>query len=413
MVPLSLLVVVSSLFAPSLPTSVQADLRRVERARSLNRFVDVLADAGVIDAWTREADITLRCLEAPEPDVFIFSTAQAGRTREDVERAAASSLLAFNATGVRVDAVGRAARDNATFRIEFFHSDEMEKLRDEAVSIEGLSGSAVGHRPQKLDIDHIPIGRYADGGVCSISLLASNALVAGVPRSGKSVCLSALVCQLMRCRHELIYILSPKDLDFANFEGRCVVVGDLGEMIAVLEAVRGEMARRKALCRREGVKKIDRFTDDVPHITVIVDEFSVLKKTVEADGGKPRKVGVEFEALLTSLVEEGGFAGISFVLATQRMSSTNVSTDLRDLISGTRISFAQETAESDRMVFGDWAKDAPAHEIPTDCKGVGYVSVGGRRPRLFKCAMADASTERSVARETMGSAPQPLDLSGR
>ena len=410
MVPLSLLVVASSLFAPSLPTSIQADARRAERARSLNRFVDVLACSGVIDAWTREADITLRCLEAPEPDVFIFSTSQPGRTREDIEKAAASSLLAFNATGARVDVVGRSARDNATFRIEFFHSSEMDALRDEAVSLDGLSVPADGRRPKPLGISNIPIGRYADGSVCSISLLASNALISGVPRSGKSVCLSTLVCQLMRCRNELIYILSPKDLDFANFEGRCVVVGDIGEMVAVLEAVRGEMGRRKALCRSEGTKKIERFTTDVPHITVIVDEFSVLKKTVEFSGGKARKVGVEFETLLTSLVEESGFAGISFVLATQRVSGTNVSTDLRDLISGARISFAQETAESDRMVFGDWAKDAPAHEIPTDCKGVGYVSVGGRKPRLFKCAMADASTERSVARETAPDAPKPLDL---
>ena len=180
-------------------------------------------------------------------------------------------------------------------------------------------------------------------------------------------------------------------------------------MIAALRGVKEEMDRRKSYCRSNGLKKIEHFTDDLPHITVIVDEFSVIKKTVVPDEkGKPRKIGVEFETILTSIVEEGGFAGISFVLATQRVSSNNMSTDLRDLISGTRISFAQETTESDRMVFGDLARYAPAHEIPNDCKGVGYISVGGRKPVLFKCALAEKDDERRIASETLDRKPRQI-----
>lgn len=133
-------IALASAFAPDLPFSIQADFRRAAIAASYNKFIDVLTAGRIIDAQTRREDISLECLEAPEPDIFIFSTSQVGKTEGDIKRIVNSSLLAFNATGVSVEPVRNARRGNATFRITYFSDDEMARLRDMRVSLSDLDG---------------------------------------------------------------------------------------------------------------------------------------------------------------------------------------------------------------------------------------------------------------------------------
>ncbi len=97
------------------------------------------------------------------------------------------------------------------------------------------------------------------------------------------------------------------------------------------------------------------------------------------------------------LVAETRFAAFSFVIATQRVSSKNMSTDLRDLLGGNRIGFASETEETDKMIFGDLYKDAPCYRIGADLKGVGYISTDSQKPILFKGYFANEYDELNAA----------------
>ena len=162
--------------------------------------------------------------------------------------------------------------------------------------------------------------------------------------------------------------MSPKILDFQTFEGCGIrLVQDIEEMTAALNEVHAEAEARKAWCVAHNKK------------------------------GKTVKIGDLIEQKIMRLVAETGFAAISFVLATQRVSSTNMSTNLRDLIAGARCSFATETIESTKMILGDYASEAPCHDITTDQKGVGYISLDGVRPRPFKGAYASEADERAAA----------------
>ena len=243
-----------------------------------------------------------------------------------------------------------------------------------------------------MRISKMPIGKYADGGSVCVNLDSRNALINGNPRSGKSVMLSVLICDLLKCEHELVAIASPKSLDFAVFAVSPAVrlLQATDDILAHLDWLVAESERRKRLCEVQGVKKITPSPSE-PHITTVIDEFTVLKLL------EPK-----IEQKVMRLVAETGFAGFSFVISTQRVSSRNISTDLRDLIAGNRISFATETAESDKMIFGDLATFAPCHQIGANQQGVGYASLDGRRPRPFKSAIATKEDEQRSALEASG-----------
>lgn len=250
-----------------------------------------------------------------------------------------------------------------------------------------------------MEISKLPIGIYADGEPVLISLESRNCLINGNPRSGKSVCLSALICSLLRCRAERVFVLSPKILDFQNFEHAVGLFKEPGEMLAFLEQLDEQAEYRKTLCERHRIKKITEFTADVPHITVIVDEYTVIRKRTTLDEkGKTVKVGEQIEAAIMRLIAETGFAGISFVISTQRASSQNMSTDTRDIISGNRISFATSSIETNKMIFGDMAEYAPCHEITREQVGCGYISVDDGMPRAFKGAFASDVDELEAVR---------------
>lgn len=390
-------IIYATICNPLSAIALQADGRSRAKACSYNLFIDALYFGGVIDEHTEDGDFHLECLDAPEPDVFVLWTKQAGKSLSDIEDACKASLLAFDASEVLIEQVPNAIRKNGTYKITFSKANPIEDLTRRYISITSLGGSYP-------DVGKIPVGEFCDGSPVEVSLKEANMLVNGNPRSGKSVFLSVLICQLCKCQNERIVIMSPKLLDFANFTSAhaCTLVSDPQKMLNVLQSLQDENARRKELCLASGQKKISSFSSDTPHITVIIDEYTVVRKAIIQEK-KPRKIGEEIELELMKLVAETGFAGISFVIATQRVSSTNISTDLRDLISGTRVSFATETEEANRMIFGPMAKSAPCHLIPTTAKGVGYISTSGATPRLFKSAIATDLDEKSYACENGGS----------
>lgn len=252
-----------------------------------------------------------------------------------------------------------------------------------------------------MNISALPIGRYADGSPVLINLESRNGLMNGNPRSGKSVCLDVLICDLLRCENERLIVMSPKALDFQAFAQVVDLVQDPQDMLDKLSELHDVSEARKEWCvenRRKKLTPYD-FSPELPHYTVIIDEYTVVVKSTSLDDkGRVVRIGAQIEQAVMKMIAETGFAGISFMLCLQRASSTNMDTNIRDLIAGPRISFASSSVETDRMVFGDLADKAPCHRIGASQKGVGYVSIDGADPQPFKGAMASDEDEDDAVR---------------
>ena len=385
----SAVIIYKSIRDPKSWIALQQDGRNREDVNRFNRFVDALAAGGVIDAETLEEDIEI---EEDAPLVYTVRLHQFGKTGDQLQKACAASLNAIGAVDVEVKQTA-PSEYIAVFSPEFPH----QILSDTPCAYDDLVDD-------DITIQRLPVGVFLDGSPVEINLESRNMLLNENPRSGKSVLLSCLVADLARinaCHYrkggkkpiERVIVMSPKILDFQTFEGCGIrLVQDIEEMTAALNEVHAEAEARKAWCVAHNYEAVG------GHITVVIDEYTVIKtSTIEDEKGKTVKIGDLIEQKIMRLVAETGFAAISFVLATQRVSSTNMSTNLRDLIAGARCSFATETIESTKMILGDYASEASCHDITTDQKGVGYISLDGVRPRPFKGAYASEADERAAA----------------
>lgn len=369
------------------------DKRNADEIERYNTFIDILASGGVIDAKTEEGEIVV---EMPAPFVFTIELHQVGKSGAQIEKSVRGSLDAFGVVSVEVRRT--APSEYLVVYSEFPPVDELSKIN--------VSFSDLLDKMGEVTISSLPVGVYLDGSPVLVSLESRNGLLAGVMGSGKSVCLSALVCGLLRCNRpghllERTVIISPKILDFQNFREGCRLISEYGEIAGFLKELREEIERRKAYCISHGIKKIsgEHIEAVGGHITVIIDEYTVLATaTTLDDGGKVIKWGEqEFSMPLMRLLAEARFASISFVMALQKADSRNMDTRTRDLISGCRISFAAEGKTSTEMVFGEFAANAPCHEIGADHPGVGYVQIDAIPPQAFKGAYADDDDELAAA----------------
>lgn len=367
--------------------ALQQDERDRKATDCLNKFIDALYMGGVLDDYSTAEEVSIT---SPAPLVFDVELRQIGKTEEALRAAAEANLNAMESVAVET-------RRTAPSRFLVVYSPETPAER--------LAGIECRYRDMKtaVSIEALPIGQYEDGQPVYINLESRNALIGGNPRSGKSVALAALLCGLCRCPNERVTVLSPKVLDFQEFAPRVRLIQDPAEMLDYLNELHEEAERRKVWCVENRAKKIEPkdYTMSMPHLTTIIDEFAVIRAATTTDEkGKTIKTGEQIQAAVYRLIAETGFAASSFVLAVQKASgASGISTDLRDLINGNRISFATETPEATRMVLGEFADDAPCHLITTDQKGVGYISADGQPPRPFRGALTTQKDEEEAARQ--------------
>lgn len=372
---------------PESPIALQQDERDRAACDCLNKFIDALYMGGVLDDYSTAEEVSIT---SPAPLVFDVELRQVGKTEAALRAAAEASLNAMESVAVET-------RRTAPSRFLVVYSPKMpaERLAAMECRYKDLKPAA--------SIEALPIGQYEDGQPVYINLESRNALIGGNPRSGKSVALAALLCGLCRCPNERVTVLSPKVLDFQEFAPRVRLIQDPAEMLDYLNELNEEAARRKVWCVENRAKKIEPkdYTKSMPHLTTIIDEFAVIRAATTTDEkGKTIKTGEQIQAAVYRLIAETGFAASSFVLAVQKASgASGISTDLRDLINGNRISFATETPEATRMVLGEFADDAPCHLITTDQKGVGYISADGQPPRPFRGALTTQKDEEEAARQ--------------
>lgn len=364
-----------------------ADSRRQLRVFQFNEFLDILQRNRVFTRSTPASAVSLS-LVSSDPLVFDLSVRAAGVQDRQVEKAALDGLPLFDKASVVVDKTG-----NFSWRIRYADESALDALARSEVGFDDFPGITPS-------LDCLPVGAYSDGSPVCLSLSSRNMLLAGSPRAGKSVLLQCLIHRLVNLGdRERVIVFSPKSLDFAFFGDAIQLENDIEAMCRCLVDIYKEVNRRKALCERAGLTKLspEQFSAKVPHITLVIDEFTVLKTSEKTDDkGKKIKIGEKFEMAVMRLVAEAGFAGLSVVISTQKADSRNVDTRLRDLISGCRCSMAVETIESTRMLFGEYADSAPAHEITRSQVGCGYISLDGGVPLPFKGAYMPESDLRSI-----------------
>ncbi|MGH8877270.1 MAG: type VII secretion protein EccCa, partial [Stackebrandtia sp.] len=259
------------------------------------------------------------------------------------------------------------------------------------------------------DVLRVPLGVTAEGGILDLDLKESSlggmgphGLIIGATGSGKSEALRTLVMALTT-RH------SPEELALltVDFKGGATfaecdrlphnagsitnLVDDLSLVDRFEQALYGEMLRRQQLLKDVGnlpnLHEYQRLRsqrpdlDSLPHLLVIIDEFSELLTA------KP-----DFSDLFLAVGRIGRSIGVHLLLATQRLESGHI----RGLEShlSYRIGLRTFSEAESREAIGV----VDAYKLPPD-PGSGYLKVDTTVFTRFKAAMV-SSPYRPPARES-------------
>jgi len=194
----------------------------------------------------------------------------------------------------------------------------------------------VAELPQRVDVASwqpsggalaLPIG-VGLGGALSVALDAtwSLGLVVGLPGSGKSSLLRALVAGLARQdatgRRALVAALDTKSTEFAACDGRAILWGGAvarsqSEIAQTVDQVAVELRNRFDAIR--AADSDNYLALGIPALVVVVDELALVAQ----DGETLQE--------LTNVARLGRAGGVYTVLATQRPSAAVISGELRAL----------------------------------------------------------------------------------
>lgn len=206
----------------------------------------------------------------------------------------------------------------------------------------------------------IPFGVSTDKRMQSLKITQesgqNSAVVIGIPGSGKSVFLHALICNAA-----INY--SPEELnmyliDFSGVEFNVYAVGELPHArviapeaerefgLSVLKELYEEGSRRQDICRENDVSSIvdlkaKRPDLYMPRLLVIIDEFQKFFE-IENDA-----ISREANAKIHTIIQEFRKFGINLILATQKLPSSSVLP--RDLIAN-RIVFESSPADFSALI---------------------------------------------------------------
>jgi len=178
-------------------------------------------------------------------------------------------------------------------------------------------------------------------------------LVAGQTGSGKSVCISAILCSLLLgATPDRVRLLlgDLKRVDFPAFNGLphliVPLMHDHERILNALHWVTGEMDRRYRLFARASARNIADYNqtrsgpDRVPYIVFVIDELADLML----------RAPIQVEKQITRIAQLARATGIHLVLGTQR-PSVDVITGLIKANIPARIAFATASAVDSRTIL--------------------------------------------------------------
>lgn len=373
--------------------ALQEDARNAEKRRNIDKFIETM-NRGHMEQGAAAEDYEIIC-ESVSPLVFVFTSSAYGATAEHMAAVCANAAPVFGAIRYTMEQTTTNDQNALEYRIAFYTKPAAETAAALSVDYKDISDI-------KPRYDAVPVGLFEDGSTAFVSFKNRNMLLSGLPRMGKSCLLSIIGLGLIRCgKSERLIVLSPKILDFQAFKNHAELYETPQQILAAVQSVNMEIEKRKKYCIKNRIKKMPEPTEQEPHIVILIDEYAVIKasKIPDESGKKWRKIGEEIEAEITKIVAQGGFANCQTVITSQRLSSQVISTDLRELIAGNAVSFAQSRQTSSEFVFGEMWEAAPAHEIPITAQGVAYIYTEGTMsaPKIMKAAyMSDEAEQEAI-----------------
>ena len=220
-------------------------------------------------------------------------------------------------------------------------------------------------------------------------------LIAGATGSGKSVCLNAVVSNLVTnaTPDEVRFIMiDPKRVEMTTYArlphlAFSEVIVDLDKVVGTLQAVVAEMEARYRKFSELGVRNIEgynrhaRVLKKLPYWVLIIDELADLMMVAP----------FEVEKLLCRLAQLARATGIHLVVATQR-PSVDVVTGLIKANFPTRIAFAVTSITDSRTILDMGGAEKLLGQgdmlyLPTDA---------GKPKRIQGVYVSDAEVERLV-----------------
>ena len=221
----------------------------------------------------------------------------------------------------------------------------------------------------------VPFGVEDSGTPLSLGLLETNQLLGGIPGSGKSGGLTALLTGISRLENVALVGLDPKKVELAGWAPRFTRIAKTESYASdLLEALVEEMERRYDWLVDAGLKKLTpaEFSATRPLLVVVIDELADLVSIgVDRD---EKEAELQRSTMIRRLIAKGRAAGIVVITATQKPQSSVIPTELRDLIQQ-RIAYSTTTVEMSDTILGSGMgrNGGLAHQIPATQKGVCYV----------------------------------------
>lgn len=207
----------------------------------------------------------------------------------------------------------------------------------------------------------LALGRDVAGKVMAADLKKMpHLLIAGATGSGKSVCMNAILVNLLykNSPQDLrLLLIDPKRVEFTEYNGIAHlltnVVTETDKTISALRWAVAEMERRYQLLAAHNKRNIDAFNDNVPegeikmpYIVVVVDELADLMT----------QAANEVEASIVRLAQMARAVGMHLIVATQR-PSVDVITGLIKANITTRIGFAVASNADSRTILDQAGAD--------------------------------------------------------
>ncbi len=235
----------------------------------------------------------------------------------------------------------------------------------------------------------VGLGRDVTGTAVAVDLARlPHLLIAGTTGSGKSVCLNAMVANLVfnNSPDELhLIMIDPKKVELIRFNGLPHLIGgvevEADRAVGVLRWLTAEMDRRYETFAQFNARNILSYNrraaqhdspevKPLPYIVVLIDELADLMHTYPGD----------VERTLCRLAQMARATGIHLVVATQR-PSTDVITGLIKANFPARLSFSVASSTDSRVILdsvgaeqllgkGDMLFLSPEASAPVRVQGV-------------------------------------------
>jgi len=205
------------------------------------------------------------------------------------------------------------------------------------------------------------LGRDVAGNVAVVDIKKMpHLLIAGATGSGKSVCMNAVLVNLLykNSPQDLrLLLIDPKRVEFTEYNGiphlLCPVVTEVDKTISALRWAVSEMERRYQLLATYSRRNIDAFNESVPegeqklpYIVVVIDELADLMT----------QAANEVEASIVRIAQMARAVGMHLVVATQR-PSVDVITGLIKANIPARIAFAVASQPDSRTILDQGGAD--------------------------------------------------------